>query len=275
MADVLIVADTVRSPELRHEVPLAVPDPFLYAEVGGKRSVVVSSLESGRIAELGAGLEVLTLEDVGIDELLKRGLDPYAHERELCLNACRHLGLESAVTPATLPARARRPPARERDRARGRPGLLRRAPARQDRDRARRDPPRLPRGRGREWRPASTLLRTASRSNGVLTLGGEPLTCERIKLEVERVFGEHGAAADEFIVSHGAQTAVGHDGGLGPDRRRRRRPLRPLPARPRVGLLTRTSRERSSSATAGTSCASTTGSRRRRSTSPWPRSSRA
>ena len=55
MPDVLIVADTVRSPELRHEVPLAVPDPFLYAEVGGKRSVVVSSLEAGRIEELGTG----------------------------------------------------------------------------------------------------------------------------------------------------------------------------------------------------------------------------
>ena len=32
MPDVLIVADTIRSPELRHEVPLPVPDPFLYAE---------------------------------------------------------------------------------------------------------------------------------------------------------------------------------------------------------------------------------------------------
>ena len=99
MPDVLIVADTVRSPELRHEVPLAVPDPFLYAEVGGKRIVVVSSLESGRVAELGTGLEVLTYEDVGVDELLKRGLDSYEFERELHLNAVRHLGLESAVTP--------------------------------------------------------------------------------------------------------------------------------------------------------------------------------
>ena len=60
------------------------------------------------------------------------------------------------------------------------------------------------------------LLKSAERSNGVLTLAGEPLTCERIKLEVERAFGEHGAAAEEFIVSHGAQTAVGHDGGSGP-----------------------------------------------------------
>ena len=55
MADVLIIADTIRSPELRHEVPLAVPDPFLYAEVGGKRTVVVSSLEAGRIEALGTG----------------------------------------------------------------------------------------------------------------------------------------------------------------------------------------------------------------------------
>ena len=103
MPDVLIIADTVRSPELRHEVPLAVPDPFLYAETGGKRFVVVSSLESGRVEELGTGLEVLTYEDVGVDELHKRGLDSYAFERELYLNAVRHIGLETAVTPSGFP----------------------------------------------------------------------------------------------------------------------------------------------------------------------------
>ncbi len=62
------------------------------------------------------------------------------------------------------------------------------------------------------------LIKSAERSNGVLMRDGEPLTCERVKLEVERAFGEHGSAAEEFIVSHGAQTAVGHDGGSGPDR---------------------------------------------------------
>ena len=93
MPDVLIVADTVRSPELRHEVPLAVPDPFLYAETGGRRAVVVSSLEAGRIRDLGTDLEVLTLEDVGVDELLKRGLDQYEVDLELNLRACRELGL--------------------------------------------------------------------------------------------------------------------------------------------------------------------------------------
>ena len=60
------------------------------------------------------------------------------------------------------------------------------------------------------------MLRRASRNGEGLVLDGEPLTSERIKLEVERAFGEHGAAAEEFIVSHGSQTAVGHDGGSGP-----------------------------------------------------------
>ena len=32
MPDVLIFADSVVSPEMRHEVPVLVPDPFLYAE---------------------------------------------------------------------------------------------------------------------------------------------------------------------------------------------------------------------------------------------------
>ena len=43
--DVLIYADTVRSPELRHEVPALVPDAFLYVERNGSRHIVVSSME--------------------------------------------------------------------------------------------------------------------------------------------------------------------------------------------------------------------------------------
>ena len=215
MPDVLIVADTVRSPELRHEVPLAVPDPFLYAEVGGKPSVVVASMEAGRIEELGIGLEVLTYEDVGVDELLKRGLDSYAHELELHLAACRRLGVETVVTPTTFPLGTA-------DHLRAN-GIVLAADQRFFDERRRVKTEHELAGIRRACRAVEAgmavgleLLKSAARSNGVLTLDGEPLTCERIKLEVERAFGEHGAAADEFTVSHGAQTAVGHDGGSGP-----------------------------------------------------------
>jgi Xaa-Pro aminopeptidase len=215
MPDVLIVADTTRAPELRHEVPLSIPDPILYAEVNGKRSVVVSSFEAQRIEELGTDLEVLALEDVGLDGLLKRGLDAYALARELHLIACRQLGLERAVTPTTFPLGIA-------DHLRAN-GIELTSDQRFFDERRRVKNEHELAGIRRACRAVEAgmavgieLLTAAERSNGVLTLGGEPLTCERIKLEVERAFGEHGAAAEEFTVSHGAQTAIGHEGGSGP-----------------------------------------------------------
>ena len=64
-------ADTIRSPELRHEVPVPIPDAFVYAERNGSRYVVVGSLEIPRISELD-GLELIPLDELGIDELIRR-----------------------------------------------------------------------------------------------------------------------------------------------------------------------------------------------------------
>ena len=58
MSDVLIHGDTLRHAELRHELPLAVPDPFLYAELGGERHIVISSLERSRVAAVDERLHV-------------------------------------------------------------------------------------------------------------------------------------------------------------------------------------------------------------------------
>jgi Xaa-Pro aminopeptidase len=41
------------------------------------------------------------------------------------------------------------------------------------------------------------------------------LTCELLKERVQSAFLTHGALADEMIVSHGPQTAIGHDMGSG------------------------------------------------------------
>ena len=51
--DVLIFADSVISPEMRHEVPVVIPDPFLYAEKDGKRYVVSTAFEVDRVKEVG------------------------------------------------------------------------------------------------------------------------------------------------------------------------------------------------------------------------------
>src|SRR5919108_4200852 len=82
VADVLIFADTVRSPQLRHEVPLAAPDPFIYAEREGGRYVFAGSMEVPRLAELD-GLQPVPLEELGVDELIEQGLAWHDRDREL------------------------------------------------------------------------------------------------------------------------------------------------------------------------------------------------
>ncbi len=133
MSNVLIVGDTIRTPELRHEVPLGIPDPFFYAEIDGRRIVVCSAMESARVEGLGTDLDVHTTEEFGADELRRSGLDPHTYATEL----------------------------------------------------------------------ANRIVR------------GLPLTCELMKQHVQAAFLASGAVAQEMIVSHGPQTAVGHDMGAG------------------------------------------------------------
>jgi Xaa-Pro aminopeptidase len=213
--DVLIAADSLRSPEMRHEVPVSIPDPFFYLERDGRKIVVVGSFEVPRVEELGLGHEVHAPEKFGLDELIGAGLEYWEITREIGLRACREFGLESAVVPHTFPleladflrengvdVRVDRAFFAGRRRVKNELELagIRRAQ----------------RACEAAMDVARDLLRRSEASNGTLLVDGEPLTCERIKTRIEQVFSEHGVAADELIVSHGAQTAIGHDMGSGP-----------------------------------------------------------
>ena len=215
MPDVLIAADSIRSPEIRHEVPVAIPDPFFYMERDGRKIVVVGSFEVPRVEELGLGHEVHAPERFGLDELVQQGLKYWEISREVCLRVCREYGLGSALVPHTFPleladylrengvdVRVDRDFFGDRRRVKNELELagIRRAQ----------------RASEAAMDAARELLRAAEASNGTLTLEGEPLTCERIKTAVEQVFSEHAVAAEESIVSHGRQTAIGHDMGSGP-----------------------------------------------------------
>src|SRR5579871_4894022 len=102
MADLLVYADTFRSPELRHEVPLGIPDPFLYAEKDGRRIVVVSSMEAPRLGELGL-FEIHPWDEFGMDELRASGRTFPEIEEELQLRAVEALGITAAAVPVTFP----------------------------------------------------------------------------------------------------------------------------------------------------------------------------
>jgi Xaa-Pro aminopeptidase len=211
--DVLILADSIRSPEMRHEVPIPVPDPFLYVEQNGRRVAVATAFETGRIAKLG--IEALPHERFGLDELLAEGLDRDQAELEVYTRACHELGIASATVPPTFPLElADHLRANGIDVGTDRQLFAERRRRKNDAEIA---------GLRRAQRACEAaldvgrdLLRRAETKDGALVLGGEPLTSERIKVELERVFSAHGAAAEEFIVAHGAQAASGHDMGSGP-----------------------------------------------------------
>ncbi|HEX6621872.1 MAG TPA: hypothetical protein VF024_19570, partial [Solirubrobacteraceae bacterium] len=99
MPAVLICGDTLRSPEMRHEVPLGIGDPFLYLEADGRRAVLTNVLEVDRIAEQAPELERLLGEELGRDELIAEGLSYAAIDRELFLRAAQRLGIAAAVVP--------------------------------------------------------------------------------------------------------------------------------------------------------------------------------
>jgi Xaa-Pro aminopeptidase len=212
MSDVLIVADTRSSPEMRHEVPLVVPDPFLYAEVGGERHAVAVSMEKARIEELG--IHVLAWDELGADELLDRGLRPHEIAREVYLRGCRELGLESALVPDRFPLGIA-------DHLRGSGIELTSDPEHfRGRRRVKNDFElagirRAQRAAEAAMAAVRDVLAASERRNGGLAFDGETLTCELLKRHVDAAFVEHGASADESIVSHGAQTAVAHDMGSG------------------------------------------------------------
>lgn len=63
---------------------------------------------------------------------------------------------------------------------------------------------------------AENLIREATVTEGVLTIGDEPLTSERVRREIEMELLRHDHALDETIVSCGADAADPHDRGSGP-----------------------------------------------------------
>ena len=166
-----------------------------------------------RINAADPGIEIITPDALGADELLAEGVPVDEMLLRVYARACRELEITSAAVPSTFPLELA-----DRLRAEG----IDVQPDRELFDLRRRSKnatrSRASAARSARARPRSTSRGrccATRRANGTLVLDGEPLTCERIRMEVERIFGEHGAFADEFIVSHGAQTAIGHESGHG------------------------------------------------------------
>jgi Xaa-Pro aminopeptidase len=214
--DVLIYADTERSSAMRHEIPLAIGDPFLYVEMGGKRVVLTNSLEHERLARAVPDVELVLTDAVGRDELIAKGLPPHELGLELCARMCAKLDLRTAAVPSELPVALA-----DRLRADGielRPDAVlfesrRRAKSGAELAGVR----RAQRAAEAGMRAAAQMLREAERSDGELRHDGETLTAERVRETIREACARAGAPAPaDIIVARADTVSGGHDPGSGP-----------------------------------------------------------
>ena len=207
MSEALLMrAAPPHSADLFHAIPLEIIDPFLYAELDGRRIAVNGVLERDRIEGLGLGVEVVDPFELGLDELLERGVGFLEAELECDLRACRQIGLEQAVVPPDFPL-AWADKLREA-------GIAVRVGAEAfDLRRRRKTEAQLA---GIRRAQAAAEVAMAAAAGLVRELPGG-LTCERVREEMQRICDEHGAELPAtVIVAHGAQSAVGHEEGSGP-----------------------------------------------------------
>jgi Xaa-Pro aminopeptidase len=212
----LIHADTVRSAALRHEVPLGIIDEFTYLELDGRRVVVVSSLESDRVAEAAPDIEVIDPHELGWDELIAQGLNWDQGSVELALRACRRFDLTRVRVPGSTGVALV-----DRLREDGIEVVVDDA----EFERRRRAKNELEVAGVRRAQAAATgamgvaagLLRDSYDRDGVLYHRGDVLTAEAVRAAMR----EHAAAQGcpmpgDVIVAAGAAGASGHDPGSGP-----------------------------------------------------------
>jgi Xaa-Pro aminopeptidase len=215
--NVLIYADSETSPEMRHELPLAIVDRFLYLEADGHRAVLTNQLEQSRIAAAAPDVEALLGEELGLDELVATGRSRTDIGYELCLRAATRLAISEAAVPPDFPLALA-------DFLRA--GGLTITPAEDlfvARRRSKSDAElagirSATKAALAAIAEAAAMLREATIVGDQLRRDGELLTSELVRERIREVCARAGAAAtpDVLVVPVGPVLPGGHDSGSGP-----------------------------------------------------------
>jgi Xaa-Pro aminopeptidase len=184
-------------------VPLGIGDPFLYLEHDGRRVATVSVLEADKVSALG--IEVLDPAQLGQDELIAAGKSRIEIDGELCVRACRELGITAADVPPEFPLFAA-------DALRA-GGVTLNVDADVFVERRRVKTGVQLEGIRRAQKAADAAMGVAASLIRELRPG---LTSEEVRAAMAAAAEQHGCEMpDGVIVSHGAQSALGHEEGYG------------------------------------------------------------
>jgi Xaa-Pro aminopeptidase len=214
--NVLIYGDSETSPALRHELPLAIVDPFLYLERDGRRAVITHASEEPRVAAAAPDVERLLLERLGYDQMLAEGRKRDEVEIEVCVRAARELGIEEARVPGEFPlalADALRAAGIAVTPDRQLFADRRRRKSAEELDGIRRASSAALEG----FAAAAEVLRESHIEGDALVRHGEPLTAEALRARIREVCARAGAHAppDIIVREAGPQAPLGHEPGSG------------------------------------------------------------
>jgi Xaa-Pro aminopeptidase len=216
MTTLLLFGDTERSPAMRHEVPLAIGDSFMFADIDGRRAVLTSSLERSRIAAALPDAELLDFTALGMRELIQEGHSRLEAQGEIAARAVSQLEITAAVIPWDFPVAIA-----DRLRAGGveltvDDGFV--AGRRRVKAGAELQGIRAAQAATHEMMATavSVLARATSGDDGNLWLDGEVLLAEDLRDILRRVAAEHGATCPAEMMVASVRSGFGHDPGSGP-----------------------------------------------------------
>jgi Xaa-Pro aminopeptidase len=211
----LFYGDTERSPAMRHELPVAIGDPFLLGVVDGRLHVMASGLERTRIEAAAPDAVLHDYDELGFRELLETGIGRHELELELASRAAAAMGIREATVDPDMPVAVA-------DRLRG-DGIVLHVDEEAVAARLRvKSAPELAGIRRAQvaaeagMRAGAELLRQAVADGDRLTVDGEVLTAEAVRAAVRDACREHGAPAPPDIIVSSPWSGYGHDPGSGP-----------------------------------------------------------
>ena len=215
MTDFLFYGDTERSRAMRHELPVAIGDPFLLAIVAGRMHVTVSGLERTMVAAAAPDAVLHDIADLGFYELLEESASPHEIDLELASRGAAAMGIRAVVADPEMPVaiadRLRSDgiivepdratiAARRRVKSKAELAGMRRAQAAAEAGLA----------------AAAEVLRRAVPDGDRLMLAGEVLTAEAVRAALRDACQRAGAPAPPEVIVASVWQGQGHDPGSGP-----------------------------------------------------------
>jgi Xaa-Pro aminopeptidase len=216
MRGLLLHGDTERSAAVRHEVPIAIIDPILFAEADGRRYVLTSHLEADRIKRVLPDAELLDYIKLGFREFVQQGLSWADAGREVEARAVKEIGLQEATVPGNFPLGLG-------DRLRRDGVTLTVDDAAVDRRRRAKTSHELEGIRAAQAAAHAgmaaardLLLRARPGAEGRLELDGQPLLAEQVRDELRAACAAHGAPCPPDVIVSSVRQGFGHEPGSGP-----------------------------------------------------------